>query len=198
MWARKCAVLGQDDLHYRAVTGSDPVTHLVYSSLSLGSSRPRTSRGVRQHTCRTAWRTRQRDQRGLARPLAWVLRSWVGRGASCHEVNAARPPVPTMEALVISTLVVALGEIGDKTQLLSLLLAARFQRPVPIILGILSATLANHLLAGFVGEWVRNAISPDVLRLVLGGSFLALAAWTLVPDKMDDHRAPQGHYACSS
>jgi putative Ca2+/H+ antiporter (TMEM165/GDT1 family) len=103
-----------------------------------------------------------------------------------------------MEALVISTLVVALGEIGDKTQLLSLLLAARFQRPVPIILGILSATLANHLLAGFVGEWVRNAISPDVLRLVLGGSFLALAAWTLVPDKMDDHRAPQGHYACSS
>jgi Ca2+/H+ antiporter, TMEM165/GDT1 family len=81
-----------------------------------------------------------------------------------------------MEALVISTLVVALGEIGDKTQLLSLLLAVRFQRPGPIILGILWATLANHLLAGFVGEWVRNAISPDVLRLVLGGSFLALAA----------------------
>jgi len=99
-----------------------------------------------------------------------------------------------MEALVISTLVVALGEIGDKTQLLSLLLAVRFQRPVPIMLGILSATLANHLLAGFVGEWVRSAISPDVLLLVLSGSFLALAAWTLVPDTMDDHRAPQSHY----
>jgi Ca2+/H+ antiporter, TMEM165/GDT1 family len=98
-----------------------------------------------------------------------------------------------MEALAISTLVVALGEIGDKTQLLSLLLAARFQRPVPIILGILGATLANHLLAGFVGEWVRSAVSPDVLRYVLGGSFLALAAWTLIPDKMDDHHhAPQG------
>ena len=97
-----------------------------------------------------------------------------------------------MEALAISTLVVALGEIGDKTQLLSLLLAARFQRPVPIILGILSATLANHLLAGVVGEWVRSAVSPDVLRYVLGGSFLALVAWTLIPDKMAAHHAPQG------
>jgi putative Ca2+/H+ antiporter (TMEM165/GDT1 family) len=103
-----------------------------------------------------------------------------------------------MEALVISTLVVALGEIGDKTQLLSLLLAARFQRPVPIILGILSATLANHLLAGFVGAWVRNAISPDVLRLVLGGSFLGLAAWTLVPDKRMTTAPRKATMACSS
>ena len=99
-----------------------------------------------------------------------------------------------MDILVISALVVALGEIGDKTQLLSLLLAARFQRPVPIIGGILSATLANHLLAGFVGEWVRSALRPDILRLILGGSFLALAAWTLVPDTLEDHYAPQGQY----
>jgi Ca2+/H+ antiporter, TMEM165/GDT1 family len=103
--------------------------------------------------------------------------------------------VRTMHALVISTLVVTLGEIGDKTQLLSLLLAARFQRPVPIIAGILSATLANHLLAGFVGEWVRSTLSPDVLRLILGGSFLLLAAWTLVPDPMEDSRPSQERYS---
>jgi putative Ca2+/H+ antiporter (TMEM165/GDT1 family) len=101
---------------------------------------------------------------------------------------------PTMDALILSTLVVALSEIGDKTQLLSLVLAARFQRPMPIIGGILSATLANHLLAGFVGTWVRSALSPGVLRLLLGGSFLALAAWTLVPDTLEDSRAPQGRY----
>ena len=99
-----------------------------------------------------------------------------------------------MDALILSTLVVALSEIGDKTQLLSLVLAARFQRPMPIIGGILSATLANHLLAGFVGTWVRSALSPGVLRLLLGGSFLALAAWTLVPDTLEDSRAPQGRY----
>lgn len=98
-----------------------------------------------------------------------------------------------MSAFVISTLVVALGEIGDKTQLLSLLLAARFQRPVPILWGILSATLANHLLAGYVGEWVRTVLSPDLLRFILGGAFLILAAWTLVPDTLDDPQAPRGH-----
>jgi putative Ca2+/H+ antiporter (TMEM165/GDT1 family) len=97
-----------------------------------------------------------------------------------------------MEALFVSMLVVALGEIGDKTQLLSLVLAARFQRPLPIIWGIFVATLINHLLAGLVGAWVRRAISPEVLRMVLGVSFLAIAAWTLVPDKVDEHRSPPG------
>lgn len=99
-----------------------------------------------------------------------------------------------MEAFFVSALLVAISEIGDKTQLLSLILAARFRRPVPIILGILTATLANHALAGLVGEWVRGAVSPQVLRWALGVSFLAIAAWALVPDKLDDDPSPKGRY----
>ena len=91
-----------------------------------------------------------------------------------------------MEAFLISTGVVALGEMGDKTQLLAMLLAARFKRPVPIILGILVATLANHALAGAVGGWVAQALGPDVLRWVIGVSFVAMAVWMLIPDKIDD------------
>jgi Ca2+/H+ antiporter, TMEM165/GDT1 family len=91
-----------------------------------------------------------------------------------------------LEPLLVSTGVVALAEIGDKTQLLALLLAARFRKPVPIILGILVATLANHALAGFVGSWVAAQVGPTVMRWVLGLSFLAMAAWILVPDKVDD------------
>lgn len=91
-----------------------------------------------------------------------------------------------MEALWISTGVVALAEIGDKTQLLALLLAARYRKPVPIILGILVATLANHAIAGWVGVWVADVLGEQVLRWVLGLSFLAMAAWMLVPDKIDD------------
>lgn len=87
-----------------------------------------------------------------------------------------------MEALLISTGVVALAEIGDKTQLLALLLAARFRKPIPIVFGILAATLANHALAGAVGNWLVGMVGADVLRWVLGISFLAMAAWTLVPD----------------
>ena len=98
-----------------------------------------------------------------------------------------------MEALLVSTGIVALAEMGDKTQLLSLLLAARFKRPIPIILGILVATLANHALAGAVGTWVTHALGADVMRWVLGASFLAMAAWTLVPDKppRPDRRKPR-------
>ena len=91
-----------------------------------------------------------------------------------------------MQTLLMSTGVVALAEIGDKTQLLAFVLAARFKRPVPIILGILAATLVNHGAAGALGAWITTALSPDVLRWVLGLSFLAMAAWTLVPDKLDD------------
>ena len=90
-----------------------------------------------------------------------------------------------MEAFLISTGVVALGEMGDKTQLLAMLLAVKFRRPVPIILGILVATLVNHALAGVVGEGVARALGPDLLRWVIGLSFLAMAAWMLVPDKVD-------------
>lgn len=91
-----------------------------------------------------------------------------------------------MEALLVSTGVVALAEIGDKTQLLAFILAARFKRPWPIIWGILVATLLNHALAGALGAWLTSLVSPQVLRWVLGLSFIAMAAWTLVPDKMDD------------
>jgi putative Ca2+/H+ antiporter (TMEM165/GDT1 family) len=76
--------------------------------------------------------------------------------------------------------------MGDKTQLLSLVLAARFRKPWPIVLGILVATLANHGLAGAVGTWVTTVLGPEVLRWVLGASFLAMAAWMLIPDKLDD------------
>ena len=91
-----------------------------------------------------------------------------------------------MEAFFVSTGIVALAEMGDKTQLLSLVLAARFRKPWPIVLGILVATLANHGLAGAVGSWVTTVMGPDVLRWVLGASFIAMAAWMLIPDKLDD------------
>lgn len=91
-----------------------------------------------------------------------------------------------MEAFFVSTAIVALAEMGDKTQLLSLVLAARFRKPWPIVLGILVATLANHALAGAVGAWVTTLIGPQVLRWVLGLSFIAMAVWMLIPDKLDD------------
>ena len=91
-----------------------------------------------------------------------------------------------MEAFLVSTGIVALAEMGDKTQLLSLVLAARFRKPWPIVLGILVATLANHGLAGAAGAWVTTVLGPDVLRWVLGGSFIAMAVWMLIPDKLDE------------
>ena len=94
-----------------------------------------------------------------------------------------------MEAFLISTGVVALGEMGDKTQLLAFLLAATFKRPVPIILGILAATLLNHGLAGLVGVWIAAQLGPDILRWVVGISFIAMAGWILIPDKADDDAA---------
>ena len=91
-----------------------------------------------------------------------------------------------MEAFLVSTGIVALAEMGDKTHLLSLVLAARFRKPWPIVWGILVATLINHGLAGALGSWVTTQLGPDALRWVLGGSFLAMAVWILVPDKLDD------------
>ncbi|HEY1058892.1 MAG TPA: TMEM165/GDT1 family protein [Limnobacter sp.] len=89
-------------------------------------------------------------------------------------------------ALLVSTGVVALAEIGDKTQLLAFLLATKFKKPWPIVLGILAATLINHGLAGAVGAWVTANVGADILRWVLGVSFLGMAVWTLVPDKIED------------
>jgi len=91
-----------------------------------------------------------------------------------------------MESLLVSTGVVALAEIGDKTQLLAFILAARFKKPVPIVLGILVATLINHGLAGALGAWITSEVSPHIMRWALGLSFLAMAAWTLIPDKIED------------
>jgi len=91
-----------------------------------------------------------------------------------------------MEAFLVSTGIVALAEMGDKTQLLSLVLAARFRKPWPIAWGILAATLANHGLAGAAGAWVTTLLGPQVLRWVLGGSFIAMALWMLIPDKLDE------------
>jgi putative Ca2+/H+ antiporter (TMEM165/GDT1 family) len=90
-----------------------------------------------------------------------------------------------MEAFLISTGVVALAEIGDKTQLLALVLAARYRKPVPIVFGILVATLLNHALAGSVGAVVARLVDPQTMRWILGVSFVAMAVWMLIPDKLE-------------
>ena len=91
-----------------------------------------------------------------------------------------------MEAFLVSTGIVALAEMGDKTQLLALVLAVRFRKPWPIVLGILVATLVNHGLAGAVGAWVTAFVGPEILRWVLAVSFIAMAVWMLIPDTLDD------------
>lgn len=91
-----------------------------------------------------------------------------------------------MDSLLISTGVVALAEMGDKTQLLAFILAARFKKPVPIILGILAATIINHGLAGALGAWITSMVNPEVLRWILGVSFIGMAIWTLIPDKIEE------------
>ncbi len=98
-----------------------------------------------------------------------------------------------MNAFLISTAIVALAEIGDKTQLLAFLLAAKFRRPWPIVLGIFAATVANHAFAAALGSWLTTLLGPQALRWVLGLSFLAMALWTLIPDKLDegDARLPR-------
>lgn len=92
-----------------------------------------------------------------------------------------------MEALLISIGIVALAEIGDKTQLLTLVLAARYRKPWPIVAGIFVATLLNHGLAGALGAWLTTLIGPGAMRWILGASFIAMAVWILIPDKLDDN-----------
>lgn len=91
-----------------------------------------------------------------------------------------------MDSLLVSTGVVALAEIGDKTQLLAFILAARFKKPLPIIAGILAATIVNHGLAGALGAWITATLTPEVLRWVLGASFIGMAIWTMIPDKIEE------------
>src|SRR3982750_1208675 len=97
-----------------------------------------------------------------------------------------------MEAFLVSTGLVALAEMGDKTQLLSLVLAARFRRPWPIVLGIFVATVANHALAAALGGWITGIVGPDRMRIAIGIGFLAMAGWTLIPDKLDDAQTDHG------
>lgn len=98
-----------------------------------------------------------------------------------------------MESLFVSTGVVALAEIGDKTQLLAFILAARFKKPVPIVLGILVATLVNHGLAGALGAWITSVVSPELMRWVLGLSFIGMAIWTLIPDEIEEDETQVAH-----
>lgn len=98
-----------------------------------------------------------------------------------------------MEAFLISAGIVALAEIGDKTQLLALILAAKFRKPVPIILGILIATIVNHGLAGGLGAWVTHLLGPEILRWVLGLGFIAMAVWVLIPEEFDEKDARLAH-----
>ncbi|WP_133477336.1 TMEM165/GDT1 family protein [Cognatilysobacter segetis] len=99
-----------------------------------------------------------------------------------------------MNALLVSTGTVALAEIGDKTQLLALMLAARYRRPWPIVAGIVIATVLNHALAAALGDWLSTLLTPDVLRWIVAGSFIAVALWTLKPDTLDDGEGGPAKY----
>jgi putative Ca2+/H+ antiporter (TMEM165/GDT1 family) len=112
------------------------------------------------------------------------------KGCMVNCVLRPKEPHVIMEAFLVATGVVALAEMGDKTQLLALLLAARFRKPWPIVLGIFAATIINHALAGAVGNYITRWLGPEVLRWILGGSFIAMAVWMLIPDKLDDDDAP--------
>jgi putative Ca2+/H+ antiporter (TMEM165/GDT1 family) len=127
-------------------------------------------------TARQPGQTFDHNASGRAGVALWFFH-WSGPGKTI------------LEAFLVSTGIVALGEMGDKTQLLAMLLAARFRKPLPIVFGILVATLANHALAGAVGQWVADAIGPVWLRWIIGASFLAMAVWMMIPDHVDDDEA---------
>ncbi len=112
--------------------------------------------------------------------------------ASPSMVQLPAPDIARMEAFLIATGIVALAEIGDKTQLLSFILAAKYRKPWPIVLGILLATLVNHAIAGAVGAWLMRLIGPQAMRWILGLGFMAMAVWMLVPDKIDEDEAGEG------
>ena len=110
-------------------------------------------------------------------------------------MRVVRPTRFAMEAFLFSTAAVTLAEIGDKTQLLALMLAVRYRRPWPIVAGILVATLFNHTLAAALGSWVRTVVPPDVLKWLVALAFFAVAIWTLIPDRLDadEARTPKSH-----
>lgn len=112
-----------------------------------------------------------------------TLAQWAG---GAWIIGCTSPEFSVMDAFLISTGLVALAEMGDKTQLLALLLAARFRKPIPILLAIFAATLLNHALAAALGQWVSSLLGDQLLRWLLGLSFLAMAGWMLIPDQLDD------------
>lgn len=110
-----------------------------------------------------------------------------GRGNASHRVLTERPGYKTpMQSFVVSTSVVGLAEIGDKTQLLSLVLAARYRKPIPIVLGVLVATLVNHAASGALGAWLASVIRPEIMNWAVVASFALMAVWILIPDQLDD------------
>src|SRR4051794_27423686 len=156
---------------------------------SLGSSRPRAAGSASTYLAvgigPRPWRRRPE---GLARPLASVPSVRAGRRESCQVSSLARPRSHPVHAFLVSTGIVALAEIGDKTQLLALMLAARFQRPWPIIAGILIATLANHAGADIAGSLLGSLLTGEWLRWGVGLTFLAMAVWALIPDRYEEDR----------
>jgi len=160
---------------------SRPAT--ISSYPSLGSSRPAPA-GVRANTLDPHGHGSDSFKPG--KTFDCTASGWAGDAVQSSSSLALGVLV---EAFLVSTGVVALGEMGDKTQLLAILLAAKFRRPLPIILGILVATLVNHAFAGAFGDWVAKALGPDILRWVIGVSFIAMAGWMLKPDKVDDEAA---------
>jgi len=119
----------------------------------------------------------------------YLLSTQAGKG---YDLSSVPTVVSCMQTLLISTGIVALAEIGDKTQLLAFILATRFKKPLPIILGISCATVVNHALAGAVGAWITAIISPEALRWILGLSFIAMAIWTMIPDKIEEGESEWG------
>ncbi len=145
----------------------------------------------------------RRPARASDRPAACGRRSHSGRAVPAQRRTRDPPERPhvqstaparaapfSIEAFLLSAAAVALAEIGDKTQLLALILAVRHRQPWPIVAGIVVATLANHTLAAALGGWIRNVFDPVLLRWLLAASFLGVAAWTLVPDRLADESAP--------
>jgi putative Ca2+/H+ antiporter (TMEM165/GDT1 family) len=132
---------------------------------------------------------------GTVRPTSGAIAVACSRLACQHrcKVFHSVPPMP-IEAFLVSTVVVALSEMGDKTQLLALVLAARFRRPLPIVLGIVVATLVNHTLAGALGSWVRSVVPEEYLRWLLAASFVAVALWALKPDREDQGAVEAGRF----
>jgi putative Ca2+/H+ antiporter (TMEM165/GDT1 family) len=158
-------------------------TGLINFGQSLGSSRPARRAGARVNILGHPAMVRAAQQPGKT-----IDRYASGRaGDACGLWYSG--PENSNGSIPRSTGVVAVGEMGDKTQLLAFLLAAKFKRPVPIILGVLVATLVNHLAAGALGAWIAQALGPLVLRWVIGLGFLAMAGWMLIPDKVDANAA---------